>query len=369
MAHILAVDDSLAIQRLIQRLLEREGHSCDTASSAEEALEWLSENTVDLVLSDVNMPGVSGIELVKQIGEKYPDIPYVMVTAVDDPDVGRLAVSHGAYGYIIKPFEPNEIVINIHNALRRAELERENRDHRERLEDLVAQRTADLQAAVDELREAHAELTLAKEEVIRRLSIAAEIRDEETGQHIQRMSLYCSLLATLSGLSQDHVDLIRVSSPLHDAGKIGIPDAILRKPGRHTTEEFAVMKKHAEYGYKILKGSGFPILDMAATIAWTHHERWDGNGYPRGLSREDIPLEGRITAIADVFDALTTKRIYKPAFSVEKSVMIMKEGHGKHFDPDLLQLFLDNMDAVLEIRSQFPDEEHEAMYEWVDGQG
>ncbi|MBR58787.1 MAG: two-component system response regulator [Myxococcales bacterium] len=364
MPKLLIVDDELAIQRLLKRLLEREGYECLTAGTAEEARNVLSETSVELVLSDVNMPGASGIELVQHIVSHHSDTPVVMVTAVDDPSVGRMAIDAGAYGYIIKPFEPNEVIVNVLNALRRRELETENQRHRTSLEQLVNDRTQALRQALDDLEHAHEELASAKEEVIRRLSIAAEIRDEETGQHIHRMSLYCALLARLVGLTNQEVELIRIASPLHDAGKIGIPDAILRKPGRHTTEEFEVMKMHAEIGYRILSGSGFPVLEAAATIAWTHHEKWDGGGYPRGLSGTDIPLSGRITAIADVFDALTTKRIYKPAFSVEKSVNIMREGRGKHFDPDILDLFLDNLDEVLKIRDEFPDEKDQISYEW-----
>jgi HD-GYP domain-containing protein (c-di-GMP phosphodiesterase class II) len=165
-------------------------------------------------------------------------------------------------------------------------------------------------------------------------------------------------------LNQVEVELIRVASPLHDAGKIGIPDAILRKPGRHTPEEFEIMKKHAEIGHEMLVGSGFPVLDMAAVIAYTHHEKWDGSGYPRQITAENIPLAGRITAISDVFDALTTKRIYKPAYSVEKSTAIMKQGRGKHFDPTILDLFINNLDVFLAIKERFPDEETSLTYEW-----
>jgi putative two-component system response regulator len=364
MAEILIVDDELAIQKLLKRLLEREGHVCQTAGTAEEALTILEGQTFDLVLSDVNMPGASGLELVDNIVRRWPGTPVVMVTAVDDPSVAKVAVDAGAYGYIIKPFEPNEVIINLMNALRRSVLENENRQHREALEQMVSERTQELRKAMGHLEETHDELKVAKEEVIKRLGMAAEFRDEETGQHIQRMSLYTSELASLCGLNQDEVELIRVASPLHDAGKIGIPDAILRKPGRHTPEEFEIMKKHAEIGHEMLVGSGFPVLDMAAVIAYTHHEKWDGSGYPRQITAENIPLAGRITAISDVFDALTTKRIYKPAYSVEKSTAIMKQGRGKHFDPTILDLFINNLDVFLAIKERFPDEETSLTYEW-----
>ena len=362
MAKILIVDDELHIRTLLRRLLVREGHECVVAGAAEEAWRKLGGEDFDLVLSDVNMPDTSGLELAPRIAHRFPFTPVVMVTGVDDPKVARQAMESGAYGYIIKPFEPNEITIGVMNALRRRDLEIENRQHRERLEELVAARTEELRRTFDALRRANVDLKAAQEETIRRLSIASEYRDEETGAHIQRMSRYCELLAGKAGVEEGRVELMRMASPLHDVGKIGIPDAILCKPGRHTPGEFARMKTHAEIGYRILYGTGYPILETAAVIAHTHHEKWNGQGYPNGLRGEDIPLEGRLTAIADVFDALMTKRVYKPAFSLDKSLGIMREGHGSHFDPRLLDIFLDHMDEVLAIRDAYPDSEAPAPY-------
>ncbi len=356
MARILIVDDEFHIRTLLRRLLVREGHTCESAGTAEEAWTRLQEAEYALVLSDVNMPGTSGLELAPSIAAEYPDTPVVMVTGVDDPKVARQATESGAYGYIIKPFEPNEIIIGVMNALRRRELEIENRQHRNALEDLVAARTEALRRTFVELQRAHVDLKTAQEETINRLSIASEFRDEETGAHIQRMSHYCELLAREAGMDAARRELIRMASPLHDVGKIGIADRILQKPGRHTPEEFA------EIGHSILAGSGTELLDMASLIAWTHHEKWSGEGYPRGLKGEQIPVEGRICAIADVFDALTSERCYKEAFSVEKSVGIMKAGHGTHFDPELLDIFMNRLDGVLAIRAQFPDEDAPAPY-------
>ncbi|MGM0576831.1 MAG: HD domain-containing phosphohydrolase [Myxococcota bacterium] len=357
MARILIVDDELHIRTLLRRLLQREGHECEMAATADEAWERLEQEGFDLVLSDVNMPGTSGLELAPRIADKYPSTPVVMVTGVDDPHVARNAVESGAYGYIIKPFEPNEIVIGVMNALRRRELELQNRRHQEELESLVDARTQELQDTFEELKVAHMDLKSAQEETINRLSIASEYRDEETGAHIQRMSRYCELLGRKAGMPEDQVELVRTASPLHDVGKIGIPDAILQKPGKHTPDEWQIMKTHAEIGYRILAGSGYEVLELAAVIARTHHEKWDSSGYPLQLGGEDIPLVGRITAIADVFDALTTRRVYKPAFTPERSIALMREGRGRHFDPNLLDVFLDSIDEVLAIREAFPDEE------------
>ncbi|MDQ6817680.1 MAG: HD domain-containing protein [Actinomycetota bacterium] len=191
---------------------------------------------------------------------------------------------------------------------------------------------------------------------LERLARAAEFRDEETANHTQRVSRYSELLAGLSGVDRQRSELIATASAMHDIGKLGIPDSILRKPGKLTGPERTHMQKHADYGHKILAGEPDPLLDLAATIAWTHHERWDGGGYPRRLTRDEIPLEGRIVAIGDVFDALTSDRVYRPAMSVENAVDLMQEGSGAHFDPDLLDLFIGAMPRVLEIRRRLPDD-------------
>jgi HD-GYP domain-containing protein (c-di-GMP phosphodiesterase class II) len=195
-------------------------------------------------------------------------------------------------------------------------------------------------------------LSAAQEETIMRLSLAAEQRDAETGEHILRMGRYCTLMAEKVGMCRERVELIRLASPLHDVGKIAIPDAVLQKPGRLTPAERSEMEKHAQIGHDMLCGSDNELLELAATIALTHHEHWDGNGYPNGLIGKEIPIEGRIAAIADVFDALTSDRVYRPAMSLEQALEIMSEGRGTQFDPHLLDLFLANLSAVLVIRAQ-----------------
>jgi putative two-component system response regulator len=261
----------------------------------------------------------------------------------------------GAYGYIIKPFKPNEVLIGVANALRRRDLEVENRNHRLRLEQMVRDRTDELWGAIARLEQAERELRLSQEETIQRLSIAAEFRDNETARHIQRMSEYCALLAGLAGEESDTCQQIRVASQMHDVGKIGIPDSILLKPGSLTPEEWVIMQKHCEIGYRILSGSKSELLMRAATIAYTHHERIDGEGYPRGLYDEQIPLEGRVAAIADVFDALTSARVYKEAFVFDDALETMRQGRGTQFDADLLDLFLGALDDILLIKERHED--------------
>ena len=269
---------------------------------------------------------------------------------MDDRRYADVAIELGAYGYVLKPFKPNELIINVGNALRRRALEIENRGHREQLEQTVLDRTAALRDTIAQLETSETELRRLREETIRRLSCAAEFRNQETGEHIVRMSLYCSLLARLAGLDPERAEMIRIASPMHDVGKIGIPDRILLKPGRLTDDERKVMEGHAEIGHRILAGSGVELLDLAALMALTHHERIDGKGYPRGLAGDEIPIEGRIAAVADVFDALTSDRVYRPAFQPDEARAMMEDGRGTQFDAELLDLFFERFDDVLAIR-------------------
>jgi cyclic di-GMP phosphodiesterase len=349
---VLVVDDEEPARRLLARLLEKEGYVAATAGDAQEARGCLKERQYAVVLTDMNMPGESGLDLIMDIATESPDTATVMVTGVDDTELATTALDMGAYGYIIKPFEVNEVLISVANALRRRELEIENRLHRQRLEQMVRDRTNELWHTVAELEQTRKNLQLSQEETIQRLSIAAEFRDDETARHIVRMSQYCELLFLAMEDDAQKATMVRVASQMHDVGKIGIPDSILLKPGPLTTEERSIMQRHSEIGYRILSGSQSKLLEVAATIALTHHERIDGTGYPRGLTGEEIPLVGRVAAIADVFDALTSNRIYKKAVSVAKALEVMREGRGAHFDPRLLDLFLGSMDTVLTIRAE-----------------
>jgi putative two-component system response regulator len=354
-ARVLVVDDEEPIRRMLHRLLVRSGYACVTAADAIEARNALQMDEFQLVLTDMDMPGVSGLDLIMQLAHDEPDIATVMVTGLDDTKLAHAALEMGAYGYIIKPFESNEILINVANALRRRSLEIENRNHRQRLESMVRDRTAELWNAIARLEQTEQELRVSQEDTIQSLSIAAEFRDDETARHIERMSHYCELLGTALGWDAGRARQLRVASQMHDVGKIGISDNILQKPGKLSPEEFEAMKRHAEIGYRILSGSNSELLKLAATIARTHHERIDGTGYPRALKGDEIPIEGRIAAIADVFDALTSNRVYKRAFPLGKAIEIMREGQGTQFDSGLLDLFLNSMDKVLRIRDQFAD--------------
>jgi putative two-component system response regulator len=220
---------------------------------------------------------------------------------------------------------------------------------------MVRSRTQDLWEAIAELERVKEELRASREETVYRLSIAAELKDDGTPRHIARMTRYCALLAQRAGADEEQAELIRVASIMHDVGKIGVPDAILLNPGPLTPEERLTMQTHAEIGHRILSGSTSPFLEVAAAVALTHHEWFDGSGYPQGLSGPTIPREGRIAAVADVFDALTSDKVFRKAYPIGKAVEMMKEGRGTQFDPDLLDAFLDSLDEALGIREEFPE--------------
>jgi putative two-component system response regulator len=355
--HILIVDDEEQIQRVLVKLLERQGYQCSVAGTAEQAHELVRAREFAVLLCDVNLPGQSGIDFLQYIVAEHPNTATVMVTGLDDTALAQTALDIGAYGYIIKPFEMNEMIINVTNALRRRKLEMENRAHRNMLERMVHARTLALRKSVQRLQQTEHELRLSREETIFRLARAAEFRDGITGQHIHRMSRYCELIARRLGFDPERCELIRMASILHDIGKLGTPDHILLKPAALTAAEYEIMKKHAETGYEMLAGSESRLLQLAATIARTHHEKYDGRGYPHGLRGNDIPIEGRIAAVADVFDALTSVRPYKAAEPVPKAVEMLRAGHGSHFDPVVLDEFLAGIDEALEIKRRYADRE------------
>ena len=333
---ILIVDDEKYICSALSRWLEPEGYECVIAHDYDQAMACLENYEFDLLISDINMPGKSGVELLRITRELFPATAVLMATAVDERNVAIHSLELGAYGYMIKPFDKNEFIINIATALERRRLELQSKEYERRLEQEVRDRTADIR---------HRE-----EEIALRLVWASEYRDDDTGEHIRRMGMFSSLLAEALHLPQDFVDDIRVAAPMHDVGKIGISDNILLKPGPLTPDEFELIKKHTEIGAGILGGSDIPLLRLASTIALSHHEKLDGSGYPQGLKGEDIPEAARIVAITDVYDALSYDRVYRKAFPEDKVMEIMHEGNGLHFDPKIFDCFLDTLPAFQEVQ-------------------
>jgi putative two-component system response regulator len=340
---ILVIEDSPRDQKLLIKVLDKAGYHCSSASNATEARRLVAGEKFDLLMADVKLPGESGLQFVKHVLGEFPQTAAVMVTGMDDPALANTAIEIGCYGYIIKPFTANEILIGVKNALSRRRLEIENDAQRETLEQIVRARTAALERSATRLK-------LSREETVRRLSRAVEYRDEETGGHTERMSAYCAMLAGKLGLD---VESIRIASPMHDVGKVALPDHILLRPGALTAEERDEMERHTWIGHQILAGSGSALLELGATIALTHHEKWDGSGYPRRLAGNAIPLEGQVAAVADVFDALTSHRPYRRAFPIDKAVEIMRGERGRHFDPRLVDLFLENVAEVTELRERY----------------
>jgi len=326
-AQVLAVDDSHSICILISRWLQKEGYLCDIANNVDEALDKLTSNQYQLVISDIMMPGRTGIDLLEILKDSYPHIAVIMATAVDNRETAIKTLQLGAYGYVMKPFDKNEFLISVVNALERRRLTLASREYEKRLEEEVRERTDDIRRR--------------EEEIALRLISASGYRDEETGEHIKRIGLYSAKIAESLGWKLGDIDFLRVAAPMHDVGKIGIPDEVLLKPGKLTPEEFEIIKKHTIIGERILGGSNIQLLNMAAEIALSHHEKWDGSGYPNGIAGENIDASARIVAIADVYDALSNDRVYRAAMPEEKVLAIMKEGRNSHFDPNLFDLFLE----------------------------
>jgi len=343
---ICIVDDTQINLTLMQALVNRIP-GCEPICFIESAagLQHCIDEEVDLVIVDYMMPAPDGIEFIqclRNVPERV-DVPILMVTADHEKEVRYRALESGATDFLTKPVDRIEFTSRVKNmlAIRRSHL-------------LLADRATML---AEEVRQATAEIFSREKEAIFRLSKAAEFRDPETGAHIVRMAHYSELIARELGWRNADCDMVLMAAPMHDVGKLGTPDHILLKPGRLTDEEFQVMKQHAQIGWEILRDSSSPMLQMAAEIALSHHEKYDGSGYPRQLAGAAIPLSGRIVAVADVFDALTSSRPYKPAWDIDRAVALLREGRGSHFDPDCVDAFLAQLDAALVIRDQHQDEQ------------
>ncbi|MCS8001546.1 two-component system response regulator [Pseudomonas aeruginosa] len=335
-ATILLVDDIAENIDILNNVLTPHYHT-KVALNGEKALKIASSaNPPDLILLDVMMPGLSGYEVCQRLKEN-PDtreIPVIFVTAMTEVEDERRGLELGAVDYITKPISPAIVLARVRTHLALYDQNRE-------LARQVRQRTT--------------ELFNTRQQIIRRLGRAAEFRDNETGNHIIRMSHFCRLIATAAGLGEKSVEILYNASPMHDVGKIGIPDAILLKPGKLTDEEWQVMRQHPQIGADIIGQHSDELLQTAWTIALCHHEKWDGSGYPAGLIGEQIPLVARIAALADVFDALTTERPYKKAWSIEDALRHIESQAGSHFDPALIAPFKQVLPQMLKIREEFSD--------------
>jgi len=351
---ILAADDEEVNRILLEKMLSKLGHEPVMAKDGFDAMEKI-DTGIDLVLLDVMMPDMDGFEVVRRIRSQPAtrDIPVILVTALSSRDDRLKAVEAGANDFIAKPVDMTELKVRMSSLLKMKEAQDSLKVYQANLEETVRVRTEALRLAVDNLAQQQRDTQAAHLDTVKRLAIASEYKDKDTADHIQRISDFCGLLGELRDLSKPEVDLIIHASPMHDVGKIGIADSILLKPGPLDAGEWEIMKSHTLIGAKILRDSSSEVLQAGEIIAMSHHEKWDGSGYPGGIAGGDIPLFGRICAVADVFDALTNKRPYKEAFSNEEALRIMVEGRGTHFDPELLDMFLNNLDAVLAIQHKY----------------
>ena len=338
-ARILIVDDELAVRDLLAVGLSDEGYDCETRPNAEEAFERVKQGGLDLVLSDIDMPGANGISLLENIKAFNPDIDVIMVTGVVDTRIAIGAIRKGAADYVNKPFNFDEVAITVERVLEKRRLLRENQAYQEELESLVAERTAEVQAL-------NQKLDSSLEHTLRALVTALDFRDNETLGHSARVVEYAVTVATEMGLTDDdsgpveqQLTWIRRGAILHDVGKIGVSDAILHKPGKLTEDEWDAMRRHPEMGYRMLQHISF--LKPALDIVLCHQERYDGTGYPRNLKGEQIPLGARIFAVVDTFDAMTSDRPYRKALSIEAARDEIEKFSGRQFDPVVAKAFLE----------------------------
>ena len=364
---ILVIDDESVIRESFRDFLEDYGFQVFTAENGAVGLEVLLRMHPDIVMTDLRMPEVDGLAVLKRCVETYPDIPVIVISGTGRIQDVVEALHRGAWDYLLKPIEDMTVLLHaVNKAVTRVEMVQASKQYKQHLEEEVDRRTR-------ELEETNLELEMSRRQIIRILSQAAEYRDFETGNHFLRVGSICACLARGLGWEEKDIACIELAAPVHDIGKIGIPDHILLKPDSLEPLEWAEMKRHCEYGHSILSGNKLPdfffsnsktgldqvknceMLEHAANIALYHHEKWDGSGYPSGLKGNEIPLQARITAVADVYDAILSKRPYKDPWPIEKCLDYIRSQSGVHFDPEIIEIFFSNLQTIHNIREHYCD--------------
>lgn len=367
-AKILIIDDEELVIRVVRRFLVSDGYqNFTTVTDPRQALDEIERVKPDVVLLDIMMPNITGLDLLK-VRQKVPHlqpIPYIILSATNDNEIKRQALELGATDFLGKPVDPSDLILRVQNALTVKHHYDYVSSYAAQLEDQVRQRTREIERS--------------REQIVHCLARAAEYRDNETGDHVLRVGKYCAIISEQLGFNDEYCRQIALAAQLHDVGKIGIPDSVLLNPGKLSNEEFGMMQTHCDLGNQIMEplaegdaarvrrhasvggfimdGVDSPMLELATTIARTHHEKWDGTGYPNKLKGEDIPIEGRICCVADVFDALCSERPYKPSFPLRKCLEIMLSERGTRFDPVVIDAFFERINDIEHVRSQHVDAE------------
>ncbi len=346
MSTVVILDDQSVSRMILEELIQSIDTNIHIESFADpiEALDWAKHNAHDLVITDYKMPNMDGVEFTRWL-RKIPsraDIPIVVITCMNEKSVRYRALEAGATDFLIKPFDHYECKARCRNLLKLRSQQAIIKDRAQWLEDEISKKTSDIEQR--------------EKDTLLRLARAGEYRDEETGTHVTRMSKYATIIASELGFSESKCDTIRHAAPMHDIGKIGIPDHILLKPGKLNPDEMKIIQSHTTIGYEILRDSPSDYLQTGAVIALAHHERYDGTGYPLKISGNNIPIEARIVSIADVFDALLSERPYKKPWSMERALGFIKEQKGKQIDPDCVDAFFSRLPDILDIHNQWPDQ-------------
>ena len=352
---ILYVEDNQEAREQTIKMLKNFFDDIIVGIDGEDGLDKFIEHkkTLDIIITDINMPNMNGIDMLKNIRELDKEIPCLVLSAYNEAEFFLDTINLGIDGYVLKPININHFIAILSKTINYIKLKHENIKYKHDLEELNSDLMVQVEERIGEIYNLNQEIEDTQKEVVFTMGAIGERRSKETGQHVRRVAEYSKTLALKYGLDPKYAELLKQASPMHDIGKVAIPDNILNKPGRFNEEERKIMETHSDLGYQMLNNSQRPLLKLAAIVAHQHHEKWDGTGYPQGLAGEDIDISGRITALADVFDALGSSRVYKEAWNDEKIFQLFRDERAKHFDPTLIDIFFNNLDEFLEIRDNY----------------